>query len=39
MRNGKQVYLAALSKGLNPKLKDEVDKFINLDAIFFKKED
>jgi len=37
MRNGKQVYLAALSKGLNPKLKDSVDKFINLDTIFFKK--
>jgi uncharacterized LabA/DUF88 family protein len=37
MRNGKQVYLAALSSGLDPKLKDSVDKFINLDPIFFKK--
>ena len=37
MRNGKQVYLAALSKGLNPSLKNSVDKFINLDPIFFEK--
>jgi len=37
MRNGKQVYLAALSKGLNQKLINSVDKFINLDPIFFKK--
>lgn len=37
MRNGKQVYLAALSEGLNPKLKNSTDKFVDLDPIFFKK--
>lgn len=36
---GKQIYLAALSEGLNDKLKYSVDKFINLDSVFFKSED
>ena len=36
VRKGKQVYLAALSSGLNPKLKTSVDVFIDLDSVFFK---
>lgn len=36
VRAGKQVYLAALSDGLNETLKESVDRFINLDPIFFK---
>jgi uncharacterized LabA/DUF88 family protein len=35
MRNGKQVYLAALSNGLNPNLPNSVDKFFNLDKVYF----
>jgi uncharacterized LabA/DUF88 family protein len=35
MRNGKQVYLAALSEGLNKALPNSVDKFYNLDDAFF----
>jgi uncharacterized LabA/DUF88 family protein len=34
-RNGKQVYLAALSEGLNEKLPYVVDQFYSLDAAFF----
>jgi uncharacterized LabA/DUF88 family protein len=36
VRAGKQVYLAALSDGLNESLLESVDRFINLDPIFFK---
>lgn len=35
MRFGKQVYIAALSNGLSPKLKNAADAFIDLDPIFF----
>ncbi|WP_010499995.1 NYN domain-containing protein [Paenibacillus elgii] len=35
IRAGKQVYLAAFSSGLNPKLKSAVDYFIDLDPIYF----
>lgn len=35
MRNGKKVYLSALSSGLNKILPQSVDKFFNLDDIFF----
>ncbi len=37
VRAGKQVYLAALSDGLNDTLKEAVDRFIDLDPIFFKR--
>ncbi len=37
LRHGKQVYLAALSSGLSPELPPMVDKFIDLDPIFFEK--
>lgn len=36
MRNGKKVYLAALSSGLNPSLKTSVDMFFDLDSATFK---
>lgn len=36
MRNGKKVYLAALSSGLNPSLKTSVDTFFDLDHHSFK---
>lgn len=36
VRAGKQVYLAALSDGFNESLKEAVDRFIDLDPIFFK---
>lgn len=36
VRAGKQVYLAALSDGFNETLKEVVDRFIDLDPIFFK---
>ncbi len=36
VRAGKQVYLAALSEGLNESLKEAVDRFIDLDPVFFK---
>jgi uncharacterized LabA/DUF88 family protein len=36
VRAGKQVYLAALSDGFNETLKEAVDRFIDLDPIFFK---
>ena len=35
MHAGKQVYLAALSKGLNPNLRTAVDSFQNLDLLYF----
>lgn len=35
IRSGKQVHLAALSSGLNYKLRDYVDKFIDLDSVYF----
>lgn len=35
MRTGKQVYLAAFSSGLNSKLRNSVDYFIDLDELFF----
>lgn len=35
IRSGKQVHLAALSSGLNPKLRDYVDRFIDLDRVYF----
>jgi uncharacterized LabA/DUF88 family protein len=37
MRNGKQVYLASFSKGLNPNLLNHVDKYIEIDNVYFKK--
>ena len=36
MRLGKQVYVAALSSGLNGALRHSVDEFLNLDEVFFK---
>ena len=36
MRAGKQVYVAALSSGLNPTLKLAADVFVNLDPYYFK---
>jgi uncharacterized LabA/DUF88 family protein len=36
IRSGKQVYLAALSDGLNSDLSNIVDKFFDLDNIYFK---
>lgn len=38
LSSGKQVYLAAFSKGLNPNLLNYVDKYIDIDEIYFKKE-
>ncbi|MCC7681335.1 NYN domain-containing protein [Janthinobacterium sp. FW305-128] len=35
-RHGKQVWLAAFSKGLSPLLKYSADQFIDLDKIFFR---
>lgn len=35
IRNGKHIYLAAFSDGLNPNLRHSVDKFIDLDKIYF----
>ncbi|MEK6288067.1 MAG: NYN domain-containing protein [Acidobacteriota bacterium] len=35
IRSGKQVYLGALSEGLNPHLPNLVDKFFNLDTVYF----
>jgi len=35
MRNGKQVFLAALSDGLSPSLPNSVDHFFPLDNVFF----
>jgi uncharacterized protein (TIGR00288 family) len=35
MRLGKEVYVAALSSGLNPALRYSVDSFDDLDTIFF----
>jgi uncharacterized LabA/DUF88 family protein len=35
IRHGKKIYVAALSSGLNPKLRDIADKFYDLDAKFF----
>jgi len=37
IRMGKQVYLAAFSEGLNPKLKHKVDQFNLLNDIYFNK--
>ena len=37
MRNGKQLFLAALSEGLSPFLRNVADKFIDLDSIYFTK--
>ena len=34
-RHGKQVWLGAFSKDLNPNLRFAADEFINLDSIFF----
>jgi len=34
-RLGKRVYVAAFSKGLNPKLRAVADRFVDLDRIFF----
>ncbi len=36
-RNGKQVWVAAFSDGLNSRIPLIVDEFIDLDEIFFKK--
>lgn len=36
MRNGTQVWLGAFSNGLSPKLKPAVDRFVDLDRVFFK---
>lgn len=36
-RTGKQIWLAAFSKGLNKNLRFAADEFINLDDIFFEK--
>jgi uncharacterized protein (TIGR00288 family) len=38
IRKGKQVYLAAFSSGLNKTLVHYVDKFINLDDVYFTQE-
>ena len=38
MRNGTQVWLGAFSSGLNPKLPAAVDRFVDLDPIFFEKD-
>jgi uncharacterized LabA/DUF88 family protein len=35
IRSGKQVYLAALSDGLSPRLRKYADEFINLDNVYF----
>ena len=35
LRSGKQIYVAALSSGLSPKLKRLADKFIDLDDVYF----
>ena len=35
MRAGKQVYVAAFSSGLSPKLKTVADKFTLLDDLYF----
>jgi uncharacterized LabA/DUF88 family protein len=35
MRTGKQVYLAAFSSGLTPKLGSNADVFVDLDKLFF----
>jgi uncharacterized LabA/DUF88 family protein len=35
IRHGKQVYLAAFSTGLNKKLLNHVDHFIDLDKVYF----
>jgi hypothetical protein len=35
IRNGKHVYLGALSTGLNERLKERADQFVDLDKIFF----
>lgn len=35
IRRGKMVYIAAFSDGLNPKLKQTIDGYQNLDSIFF----
>ncbi len=39
MRNGTQVWLGAFSSGLSPKLRSAVDRFLDLDEVFFAKED
>ena len=36
IRKGKRIYVAALSSGLSPKLKNLCDEFIDLDSLFFK---
>lgn len=36
IRTGKQVYVAALSNGLNPVLKLAADVFVDLDPYYFK---
>ncbi len=38
MQNGKQVFLAAFSSGLNPTLPHIVDKFVSLDNMYFEKD-
>jgi len=35
IRNSKQVYVAALSKGVNPELKYIADVFVDLDKVYF----
>lgn len=35
IRSGKQIYLGALSEGLNADLPNIVDKFFDLDNVFF----
>jgi uncharacterized LabA/DUF88 family protein len=37
IRRGKQIWIAAFSKGLNKDMRYAADEFIDLDALFFKK--
>ena len=35
VRNGKQIYIAAFSSGLNPSIPNLADRFISLDGFYF----